>query len=359
MKVACIIRSSVFDVRGGDTTQFVKTTEALQKQGIACDMYRANEDIDYGEYDLLHLYNIIRPADHLKHIDQSGLPYVVSTIYLDYSHFDRHGRSGLQRAFFRVLGRSGSEYAKNLVRYAKNQDHLVSTEYLLGHRRAIRKIIERASVLLPNSHSEYHRLVEYSGKEHRYIVVPNGIDEAFFSLGKSTLPRQKKVVCVAQIYGRKNQHRLIQACKKLGVPLDIIGKSPPNHQGYHDMCRAMCNDQVRIVGYIPKEDLLKAYATAWVHALPSWFETTGLSSLEAGAMGCNLVVGTGGDTREYFEGYASFCEAESLESIERAVTEALDKPLDDDLREKILSEYTWQKAADRTREAYEIALNDG
>jgi glycosyltransferase involved in cell wall biosynthesis len=357
MKVACIIRSSVFDVRGGDTTQFVKTTEALNRMGIKCDMFRAGEDIDYENYDLLHLYNIIRPADHLKHIKQSGKPYVVSTIYLDYSNFDQYGRGMPYSLVFRLLGKSNAEYVKNLLRYAKGQDKMVSMEYLLGHRRAMREIIKGAAVLLPNSHSEYRRLAEYTGMEHEYIFVPNGIDTGFFQSVHKEVKREKKVICVAQIYGRKNQYRLIQACKKLKVPLDVIGKSPPNHQKYFEMCQTLCDDKIRLAGYIPREDLLKAYATASVHALPSWFETTGLSSLEAGVMGCNLVVGTGGDTHEYFDGFASFCDAGDQESIEKAVEEALSRPHSDDLRDKILSEYTWEKAAERTKEAYERALN--
>jgi glycosyltransferase involved in cell wall biosynthesis len=195
--------------------------------------------------------------------------------------------------------------------------------------------------------------------EQQYMVVPNGIDTTFFHLQNTKTDRQRKVISVGQVYGRKNQHMLIQACKQLKVPLDIIGKSPPNHQGYYEYCQSLCDPRTRLIGYIPKEALLNSYATAWVHALPSWFETTGLSSLEAGAMGCNLVVGSGGDTREYFDGFAAFCRADNLQSIVEAVGEALEKPLSKALREVIMEKYTWERAAEITLKAYQKVLDHG
>ena len=107
----------------------------------------------------------LRPADHLWHIQKSKKPYVVSTIYLDYTAFDRYGRSVPYRLLFRALGKHGSEYFKNLYRYARRQDKLVSPEYLAGHRKAMLKILAGASLILPNSGSEYRRI----GFRHRLI----------------------------------------------------------------------------------------------------------------------------------------------------------------------------------------------
>ncbi|MBK7308934.1 MAG: glycosyltransferase [Chitinophagaceae bacterium] len=43
-------------------------------------------------------------------------------------------------------------------------------------------------------------------------------------------------------------------------------------------------------GRLTQTALANYYARARVHVLPSWFETCGLSSLEAAAMGCNIVI---------------------------------------------------------------------
>lgn len=357
MKAALISRSSLFKVPGGDTTQVVKTAEELKKLGVQADVFLAADRIDYREYDLLHFFNITRPADHLEHIRRSSKPYVVSTIYLDYSDFDRQGRSFLYRNLFRALGRDGSEYVKNLYRYFRNQDKMVSPRYLLGHRAAMIRIMEQASLILPNSMSEYHRVVRDTGYEGKFIIVPNGIDTDIFHDCPQSVTRENKVICVAQIYGMKNQHSLIHACRELDVPLEIIGKAPPNHTGYYDHCRKIAGEKVAFYDFMPQRKLITHYAGARVHALPSWFETTGLTSLEAGVMGCNLVVGKGGDTKDYFKDLAWYCEASDPESIRNALEKALGQENDFRLKDLILSEYTWEKAAEKTREAYITVLN--
>lgn len=358
IKVALIARSSLFSVKGGDTTQVVRTAAELVKAGVQAEIFKASERIRYTDFDLLHFFNIIRPSDHLYHIRKSGKPYVVSTIYLDYTQFDRQFRRQPYRTVFRVLGKHPSEFLKNIYRFSRKQDVLVSPEYMLGHRRAMKRVLKGAGMLLPNSVSEYRRIDKDLRIDKDYMVVPNGIDEDIFSHIPAAVERKEKVLCVAQVYGMKNQHALIAACEKLAVPLEIIGKPPPNHTEYYDYCRKISGKGVTFFDHMPQEELVMHYASSKVHALPSWFETTGLSSLEAGAMGCNLVVGTGGDTKDYFGDLASYCTAGDPQSIETAVKLALETPSGDQLRNKILSEYTWKKAAEATKAAYERVLND-
>ena len=38
------------------------------------DIKLTNEKIDYSKYDLLHFFNITRPADILYHLEKSSLP---------------------------------------------------------------------------------------------------------------------------------------------------------------------------------------------------------------------------------------------------------------------------------------------
>jgi len=358
MKAALISRSSLFAVTGGDTTQVVKTAEELNKLGVKADIFLATDRIDYAAYDLLHFFNLTRPADHLIHIRRSKKPYVISTIYLDYTAFDRNGREYFLRALFSALGKYRSEYLKNLYRYTRAQDKMASLEYLKGHRRAMLRILSGAAMILPNSESEYRRIVSDTGYSGKYAVVPNGIDLSIFSQVPPAVARENAVLCVAQVYGMKNQHLLIHSCRKLNVPLKIIGKAPPNHTRYYEYCRKIAGDGVSFHDFMPQQDLIKHYAGAKVHALPSWFETTGLTSLEAGAMGCNLVVGKGGDTYDYLKDFVWYCDAHDQASIESSLETALAHENDFKLRDLILSEYTWNKAAEKTRAAYLQALNE-
>jgi glycosyltransferase involved in cell wall biosynthesis len=357
LKIAFIVRSTINLIKGGDSLQVIHTAAELIKLGINVEIKLSNESINYQKYDLLHLFNIIRPSDHLKHITKSKVPYVVSTIYLDYSEFDKKGRNTLQNQLFALFGRDVSEFLKNNYRYIRKQDKLVSIEYLLGHAKAIKKILSNARLLLPNSSSEYNRLKLDYGVNTKYHVVPNGIDKELFSVIPKVTRLDNQVVSVGQIYGLKNQYRLIQACKKLNVKLVIIGKSPPNHISYYKECRQIADSSIQFHGFLPQHQLLNYYASSKVHALPSWFETTGLSSLEAGAMGCNLVVGSGGDTIDYYNNHASFCRSDDIKSIEDALQTELNKKTTFDFREYILENYTWEKAAKETLIAYKKALD--
>ncbi len=356
LKIAFIVRSTIKTVRGGDSLQVFNTASELKKHGVDVDIVLANDKINYRDYDLLHLFNIIRPADHLIHIIRSKIPYVVSTIYLDYSDFDRHGRKKYQKYLFKLLGRDISEYFKNNYRYLAGQDKLVSKEYLFGHRKAIFKILSNARLLLPNSESEYKRLSRDYNINTNYYIIPNGVDKQLFLNIPDVHRVDDQVVSVGQIYGLKNQHRLITACNELSVKLIIVGKSPPNHRSYYKYCKNIAGAKVSFFDFMPQKDLLNYYATSKVHALPSWFETTGLSSLEAGAMGCNLVVGSGGDTHDYFNNHASFCHSHDTGSIKDALTTELNKKTTFDFREYIMESYTWEKAAAETLIAYKRAL---
>jgi glycosyltransferase involved in cell wall biosynthesis len=85
-------------------------------------------------------------------------------------------------------------------------------------------------------------------------------------------------------------------------------------------------------------------------------ETPGLSSLEAAVMGCNIVATKKGDTYDYFEDYAFYCEPDNVESIKTAIDQAYHAPFNPQLKNKILSSYTWEKTAEETLKAYEKTL---
>jgi glycosyltransferase involved in cell wall biosynthesis len=183
-------------------------------------------------------------------------------------------------------------------------------------------------------------------------VVCNGINPGDFPDEQLPTREADLVICVGRIEGIKNQLQLIRALNNSGFRLLIIGDPAPGHLAYYHACRAIAGDNVRFIAHLPQAELLVYYQTAKVHVLPSFFETTGLSSLEAGAMGCRIVVSNRGDVADYFGNYACYCEPDDAGSILQAVQTAAQQPLDWGLRELILHKYSWQKAARETEAAY-------
>jgi glycosyltransferase involved in cell wall biosynthesis len=358
IKVAMIVRTTFYTSKGGDTIQVLQTAAHLAEYNIRADIKLTSEKIEYSQYDLLHFFNITRPADILYHIRKAGKPFFVSTILIDYSEYDKYHRKGFAGMLFRFLSADGIEYLKTISRWMMGKDKLMSLAYVWkGQRKTIMEILKKAALLLPNSHSEYRRLIQQYNCHTEHIVVPNGVDTGLFSFNTEIEKDPRLVLCVARIEGLKNQVNLIRALKDTNFNLVIIGTVALNQTSYYHTCKEMATGNIRFIEHLPQEELVGYYQKAKVHVLPSWFETTGLSSLEAAAMGCNIVVTDKGDTREYFGTDAIYCDPASPESIYTNVKKAANLPYNGTLQQKIRTHYSWEQATIRTIEAYKKIKN--
>jgi len=356
MNVAIIARSTLYSVPGGDTVQAVQTAKQLNILGVNTTIKLSNEDIAYKQYDLLHFFNLIRPADILHHSEKADKPFVVSTILVDYSEYDKYYRKGVG-TIFNYLSGNTIEYLKTMARWALGRDHLATKAYIWkGQRKSIMTILARANQILPNSLSECRRVNTAYPSSVRYTIVPNGIDPELFQYNEGVKKDAELVLCVARIEGIKNQLNLIKALNGTRFKLILIGAHSPNQKGYYNECRAIAAANITFIDHIQQQELLQYYAQAKVHILPSWFETTGLSSVEAAVMGCNIVITAKGDTREYFAEGAFYCDPASPQSILAEVEKASTATTNTALREKILEKYTWPQAAKQTLKAYQLAL---
>ena len=355
MNILFISRATLFSNPGGDTIQIINTAECLRKLGVHIEIRLTNESIDYSQFDLIHFFNIIRPSDILHHIKRSHKPYIVSTIFVDYYEYERKNSTGIRKFIAKVFSLDSIEYLKILTRSVVNNEKIISPSYIfLGQKRSVKKVISGARMLLPNSENEYRRLVNQYKIIQNYRIIPNGIDESLFNHTDEimTLKENDLVICVARIEPLKNQLNLINALNDTPFRVLIIGKPSINQKEYYLKCKERAASNISFIDHISQDELVKYYVTAKVHVLPSWFETTGLSSLEAAAMSCNIVITDKGDAKEYFKKYAYYCDPESPESIFRAVKNAAAGLVNKELIQMIRSRYTWTVAAEKTLEAY-------
>lgn len=356
MKVAFITRSTLDKSPGGDTIQIKQTAKQLRNLGVQVDILPTPLKIDYNQYDLLHFFNIIRPADMLYHISRSGKPFVLSPILIDYKEYDSRHRKGISGFIFRQFSTYTNEYIKTVSRWMLGKDRLRTKSFLFkGQRKSILEALNKASWLLPNSEAEYTALLKEFKTEKKYTVVPNGIDSALFQTDNSMIKSETMVICAARIEGIKNQLNLVKALNDTEFILLLIG-SPVNQRKYYQQCRNIASKNIQFIDHISQEELLNYYKKAKVHVLPSWFETCGLSSLESAAMGCNIVITDKGYTRDYFGNNAFYCDPASPESILDTVRKASQSEWKPELQEKIFREYTWQRAAAVTLDVYKNVL---
>jgi len=355
LKILFISRASLFTIKGGDSIQILKTAESLQKAGIDVDIRLCNEQIDYSRYALIHFFNI-RPADMMLHIKQSNLPYVISTIYVDYAKPVKQQTKGIRDFVLNLFSSDAQEYIKTVAKAVLQRQKIISRNYIfMGHKRSVRWTLKHAAELLPNSESEYKRLLVSYGIEKNYSVIPNAADINIFNYNQEDISMKdpNMVLCVARIELRKNQLNLIKALNDTAFQLYIIGDPAPNHMGYYNECKKMSRPNIHFINALTQQELVQYYKMAKVHVLPSWFETTGLASLEALFCGCNIVVTAYGDTRDYFDTKDFFyCDPGSVTSIKEAVEKAAAHTINTKHIDNAMAKYNWQRTAEKTLSAY-------
>jgi len=353
MKVAFITRSSLFSSSGGDTLQVLNTAKYLEKLGVTVDIKITHNEINYDEYDLLHFFNLVRPSDILPHIRKSKKPFVVTPLLIDYSEFDKQYRKGISGKIFRFFSSDQIEYLKTVARWVRRQQHIGSLAYLVkGQRSSIKFILKNAALILPNSEMEFDQLTRSYEIIPPHSTIPNGIEPGLFKCSCDIEKDKSMVISVARIEGLKNQINLIQALNNSKYQLYIIGKPAINQKKYYDECRRLAASNIHFINHIRQEELIPYYQKAKVHILPSWFETCGLSSLEAAAMACNIVITNKGYASEYFQNHAFYCDPSSPASIRDAISSASNGPVCTKFQQKIRSDFTWQNTAELTYEAY-------
>ena len=104
------------------------------------------------------------------------------------------------------------------------KDHLSSLSYIWkGQRKSIIEILGASAMILPNSESEYKRVIQAYPYPVKYNVVPNGIDPGLFKYEETQKKDDSLVLCVARIEGIKNQLNLIKALNNTHFRLLLIG----------------------------------------------------------------------------------------------------------------------------------------
>lgn len=367
MKILFQSRKSLFEAPGGDTIQLHKTKEYLEKLGLQIDISTELEP-NLSKYDIVHIFNLMRGQETLMQVrnaKKQNKKVALSTIYGLYTAFDQNARGGLAQRIFRFLNPYQIEYTKVFARAVLGGElHRGSLLVLLtGYYRTLKKICRQVDVFLPNSESEMKRIInDFKLLNPLYVNVPNAVDLALFkddaAISDEYLKLNGCVLSAARIEGRKCQLELVKAVKNSPYTLVIVGKAAKHHQKYYDLVKREAGDNVVFIEHLAQSDLVQLYKLCKVHALVSWMETPGLSSLEAGIMGSNLVITENGDTRDYFEDMAFYCDPADVASIRKAIDLAYNSPSSNSLKNKIINEYSWEKTALATLSGYNKIMNN-
>jgi glycosyltransferase involved in cell wall biosynthesis len=152
--------------------------------------------------------------------------------------------------------------------------------------------VHRSRRIVAVSDATADDLVRFYGVPHERIdVVPHGVDQRFFSLGRERTNVQSMILCVSTLHPHKNLDRLLRAFALFRV----------NHPGYRLVLAGLrgfyadelerlraelgVGECVRFTGWIPREELYQLFREAAAFIYPSRFEGFGMPILEALAAG--------------------------------------------------------------------------
>lgn len=361
IKVLFQTRNNVFERRGGDTIQLLKTKEYIEKAfpniEISVDN---NPTIDLKEFDLVHVFNLLRPQETIRYVlnaKKQKKPVVLSTIYWKSEKFEKFGQIGFRNRLNKVLSYNKIERLREVFRFFEGERHLGTWHVIIkGFEKTQIEILNNVDWLLPNGIGEINLLNKnFDMNIQNYTVVPNAV--TFPSKMKVDLRRKKGVICVGRIEPRKNQLNLVKAMKGLPFNLTIIGKAQPTQQKYFSLVKQNAGENVSFVEEMAQEKLSEYYKIAKVHILPSWYDTPGLVSLEAGVYGCNLIVGQEGTTHEYFGESAEYVDPWDISNIREALLKQYTKSNNMKFSERISKHYSWEQTALKTVEGYNQVLD--
>jgi len=236
------------------------------------------------------------------------------------------------------------------------------------NRSEIRKLLEQADGLLPNSWLELQAIrsdLHWDGD--CFEIAHYGVDPALFLdtdpelFLQRTGIKQPFVLQAGRIEPAKNQAMLCWAMRETKLPIVLIGSSQ-HWPAYANLCRSISGDQLTLIEHLPQQLLASAYAAAAVHTLPSWMDTCGLVSLEAALSGTPLVGSTFGHELEYLEGDAWYADPANPISVKNAVLDAVEagrkhqRPIT--MKRKVLERFNWERTVDATEKLYMRVLKN-
>lgn len=347
MKVLFNCNNSTFQAPGGGEVLLLKTKEFLVKKNIKIKLFDQWND-KLQDYDILHNFGLSNNCyDLINAAYNKKVPIFITPVYSWPS--------------LRFALRSGATLKHKLKLSGYSILHGTPIINKLTHAN---KMLRMANVILTDSKAEKNVLLKtYGLSDKKFRIAPYGVDKRFFNSNEKEFVKKYDIndflLYTGRIEPRKNVLTLIRIVNKLNLPLVIIGGK--NYQGgdyYYNLCKKTAKKNVHFIDMINHESslLASAYATARAVVLPSWLENPGLSVLEGGLAGANVLVTSRGSAKEYFKDYAFYVNPFNNKDIERKIIMVYKKEKDKELALHIKKNFIWETVTSKIAKYYNEIL---
>ena len=228
-----------------------------------------------------------------------------------------------------------------------------SLPYRLVQNTLIAMLQARVAGLMTVSEFSARELASHYGITRRIAVVREGWSHALATgdaatvLARYGLESGKYLLLVGSLKPNKNLGVVARALAQAPVPWTVAVAGESDARIFRDACQT--GEQLKLLGYVPDEDLGTLYAHAAWLLFPSLYEGFGLPALEAMANGCPVIAADAGSLPEICGDAALYFNPRDASALAALLAgPARDPALRERLRRaavRRLAHYTWMANA--------------
>lgn len=238
-----------------------------------------------------------------------------------------------------------------------------------------RRAVEKADAVIAVSECTRQDIIRLlDGEPERVFTTVEAADDSFVPASSEKIEEIRhryamgdlSVLYVGTLEPRKNIPTLLSAFdrvrKAIGSDCGLVlagGKGWLYDEVFRRIEALGLEDSVRLIGYVPKEDLPALYSGATAFVYPSLYEGFGLPPLEAMACGTPVITSNASSLPEVVGDAGIMVDPHSVEELADAILKVL---CDADIRQQMISRglerakgFSWQETARRTLKVYEDA----
>ncbi len=306
----------------------VKATEILREEGERIHMLHA------------HDWLVANASVALKHLFRIPL---VATI-----HSTEYGRrNGLHTDYQRMIDSFESWLTREAWRV------ICCSNYMASHINSILGTPLGNIEVIPNGidASKFQRQVDLDGIRRRFASAD-----------------ERLVLFVGRLVYEKGAHLLVESIpmvlKEVNAKFVIVGEGYMKEQLIKRVKELGLETRAYVTGFLDEETVLGLFRVSDVVVIPSLYEPFGIVALEAMAARAPIVTTGAGGLGEIIDdeetGVTVYASPESIAwGVLRLLKDSsYAKGLSEAAYRKVVSEFEWQKIAERTKEVYKRVLDE-